>query len=37
MNQLSDPIAVFDSGMGGISVLREMTKLQTRPLWYKNT
>ena len=27
MNQLSDPIAVFDSGMGGISVLREMTKL----------
>ena len=22
MNQLSDPIAVFDSGMGGISVLR---------------
>ena len=28
MNQLSDPIAVFDSGMGGISVLREMTKLK---------
>ncbi|MDD7208857.1 MAG: glutamate racemase [Lachnospiraceae bacterium] len=27
MNQLSDPIAVFDSGMGGISVLKEMTKL----------
>lgn len=27
MNQLFDPIAVFDSGMGGISVLREMTKL----------
>lgn len=27
MNQPSDPIAVFDSGMGGISVLREMTKL----------
>lgn len=27
MSQVSDPIAVFDSGMGGISVLREMTRL----------
>lgn len=34
MNQLSDPIAVFDSGMGGISVLREMTKLMPNEGFY---
>lgn len=27
MSQITDPIAVFDSGMGGISVLKEMAKL----------
>lgn len=27
MSQITDPIAVFDSGMGGISVLREMARL----------
>ena len=27
MAQKTDPIAVFDSGMGGISVLKEMVRL----------
>ena len=27
MAKITDPIAVFDSGMGGISVLKEMVRL----------
>lgn len=30
MTQLTDPIAVFDSGMGGISVLKEMVRLMPK-------
>ncbi|MCD8018135.1 MAG: glutamate racemase [Clostridiales bacterium] len=30
MAQITDPIAVFDSGMGGISVLKEMTRMMPK-------
>ena len=34
MNKKNLPIAVFDSGLGGISVLRELIKLMPQELFY---